>query len=709
MASIISDLFPSLSHGTKYHKCKEKFTNNDNNGLTNQTKAIIWENDYSSQPQQQLAINTLRTQYDDTLQKYKDVSKQISQNITNSLDRTSQSNPYLNKVIQFVSGQLCYVTAKGIAKYIASKEIMQSILSPTALTIVAINIPWQSTYAVPGSQIPTTPPLLAGTPITFGQSVGNEGSNIFVAELLSDEVTPTYMGCYTSASANISYIGDIPRHINAVFIQNGDFSQPELRSNTHKYITGEVTVPGWYFNEACLLNNSKKWAFPIPYPAGNQCAVIQNASYIYTTIALINGATYTISFSGCSRNCCNNQNQGNPIKVQLYTDSNAYISLIATCLPPVNAWTDYIYTFTVPTSQIYRLYFSGTNALGDQSSAIQNIVLSTVSQQNADGKYSYSDCQQSAIVNGFRYFGLQNVNPETNTGYCAVSNQPPSGTSSFGSECIQLNDATMGGGPNTVASYDVGSTSVISNMGKLAYVDGDSNLYTYAADNQTFDTSYSLLPNAIIAGNDIMGAAFKNATVSACETACNNNAQCAGFVTSSDGTQCWPKTQGIYPFKPSASENTNVYIRTKQPLNAAANNMNAHANTDTITYQHYINKGDVANIKEPPLIQLPSQLQSTLLQSTLNTLSTQIATLTSRFESGAKQASQQSMQNARGLQSYTSDIRHLVRKTTDAYNNSNNYENIVQDSDIVVLQQNYNYLIWSMMAMGTVLIAINVQ
>ena len=38
---------------------------------------------------------------------------------------------------------------------------------------------------------------------------------------------------------------------------------------------------------------------------------------------------------------------------------------------------------------------------------------------------------------------------------------------------------------------------------------------------------------------------------------------------------------------------------------------------------------------------------------------------------------------------------------------SENMNNIVSDSDIVVLQKNYNYLFWTILATGTVLISMN--
>ena len=40
---------------------------------------------------------------------------------------------------------------------------------------------------------------------------------------------------------------------------------------------------------------------------------------------------------------------------------------------------------------------------------------------------------------------------------------------------------------------------------------------------------------------------------------------------------------------------------------------------------------------------------------------------------------------------------------------NNNVQNIVNDSDIMVLQENYKYLFWSILAAGTVLVAMNLN
>ena len=94
------------------------------------------------------------------------------------------------------------------------------------------------------------------------------------------------------------------------------------------------------------------------------------------------------------------------------------------------------------------------------------------------------------------------------------------------------------------------------------------------------------------------------------------------------------------------------------------------------------------------------------MQTKLNLLSNQINNLTNQFSSGGKQVNQQSETNIQGINKYVKDIKKTNNKIKNYYNSS--YENILQDSDIVVLQKNYDYLFWSIIAITTVIISMNI-
>jgi hypothetical protein len=164
-------------------------------------------------------------------------------------------------------------------------------------------------------------------------------------------------------------------------IQNGDFKDPQLSSNSFNYyVTNPKTywpVPAWFFYSGALINNSTAWGYPTPYPNGNNQAVsIQDMAYIYTTMNLKVSTNYILSFWACGRDCCTDT-KVNPILIELFFNygGKERLAFIYTITPPINKWTQYSLTITTPVTSNCKLKFSGTKSYGDHSSAITNISL----------------------------------------------------------------------------------------------------------------------------------------------------------------------------------------------------------------------------------------------------------------------------------------------------------------------------------------------
>lgn len=965
------DPSPSLNQGKKFSKYqnniernlekkdqmlsdKEGFSEMTYKALTEKTNMVIDNNNYESQQQ---TINNLREEYEKTLKEYEDLSAKISQDVNRYVERVNPNNPYLNKNIRFSTGQVCYVTNQGVVKHIPSRKIWNSVNIPK--DYIDINLPWLDSYSTPETMIPTNPPLISGTPMKFGQSVGSEGSNVFVNELLPPKLTTSFKGCFAvnDNNDNMEFIGSKPPPLDKATIQNGNFSQPVIDNNSYRYLTGN-SVPGWYFNSAILVNNSGAWGYPRPYPNGNQCVSIQNLGSIHTIISLNAGVSYTLTLYACGRNCCMNPNEGNPINIELYTTSDELISQIANFTAPVNLWKQYSFTFKVSTSQSYKLYFKGTNRTRDRSTALQGITISGSATQS--GSYSYDNCRYAAISNGYRYFGLQNVNTSSKLGYCAVSNSEP-GISQYGTSrvvskmialwssntsgqpgniatisksgslqvlnssgkvvyssqgttktpsnylgcyndctkgrglptylgagktyetcnsaaeagnwsyfglqftqpngtsqcfvgndinlaksmgiaknCKALNGVQVGGGcsnaiysvepagnyfltlqkdgnmviyrgtsptdnqgkiwstntagkqksanPSVVASkgkyaqnwmstgstlapgdfigsddgkialvmqsdgnlvlytyqmdtnckkigdkmgggeganavYDIGMTAVSENIGKIAYVDENSDLYEYPSNNEIFGNTYSVsYKNLGTSGNDIPGAAFANANLESCKTACNKNPNCAGFALGVGGAYnngCWPKTNKMYPYGGPIQtlKGLNLYIRDKIPNSPPVGVTENTSSIDTVKYSGYNNGGDLKDSYGLASLTSVQKKQLEQLKTKMNMISNEITNLTNKFQTGTISAEEQSNENVTFVNNYNTDIHTTNNKfdilagdTTEKIEGMTirEIQNILKDSDIVVLQKNYEYLLWSILAAGTVLISMNI-
>ena len=95
------------------------------------------------------------------------------------------------------------------------------------------------------------------------------------------------------------------------------------------------------------------------------------------------------------------------------------------------------------------------------------------------------------------------------------------------------------------------------------------------------------------------------------------------------------------------------------------------------------------------------------LQTKINSLSSQLSSLTTGYNSSSTLALQQTSTNNVGVNEYINEISQTNEQIKDTSSN-NNFENILNDSNIVILQKNYEYLFWSILAIGIVLISMNV-
>lgn len=839
------DAFPSLQQGSTFQR-GQRLREGFSTSLAKETDDVVRSQDYHAR---QSALQQLQASYESTLAQYDRLAEQVSSAARGYFNRTNSDNPYLNKVVSFSTGEMGYVTHQGVFKWIPSTQVLQTLeISQTPQ--VSLSIPWNKAYAIPKTPLPTDPPLIAGTPVKAGQQLGLAGTSVFVNEWLPEDKQATYMGCFAD-NPDLTFIGGSPPS-TAVRIENGQFAQPSIASNTFQYIRTPTQIPNWVaYNAPALLNNSSAWGYPVPYPSGNQCISLQNASSIYQTLSLNTGVEYTLSFYACSRNCCSqNGPNGNPIEVQLYTaNGNAFIATLASVTPPVNSWTLLSYTFTVPTSQSYNLYFKGTNTNGDLSTGIQNVQLT--SEAVSEGTYTYEMCQSAAVQQGYRYFALQGVNTGTSTGYCAVSNSSPAiqqngpaqsvsksvpiwqtNTRQAGNTCIltqagalqvvdtngnvvysttstvtppppadgnytlvvqndgnlivyrslesnaeeppfimwssntsgkqqsadptkvstnskygvptmtsgqtlvagdfigstsgnlalmmqtdgnlvlytfevntstscqKMSDGHWGGGTSANASYDLGAVANPQMLGKVGYIDGNADLYTYPSNQQRYTTTYVQKSNTGSSQPSLQ--TVSGTTQAKCKSLCSRSDTCAGY--SFDGTTCALFDDNIYANN-EPMEGTTLYLRNKEPAQPLTSQLSF---LDTVTFAGYVNKGDIQSTYEDGLSAEMAGKERKMrgLQRKLDQLSSQMQEWTSEFEQGTEKVVRQGIKNEQGLQSYVGSLRETHNKVEQvATANEGGLQNILKDSDILVLQKNYEYLGWSILATGTVLVS----
>jgi len=231
-------------------------------------------------------------------------------------------------------------------------------------------------------------------------------------------------------------------------------------------------------------------------------------------------------------------------------------------------------------------------------------------------------------------------------------------------------------------------------------------LHSYPASNTQYSQKYTKIAGYQSSGNDIANASYGNATVQSCETTCNNNEDCAGFSFIND--VCYPKNSGMYPNgEKQVNSQSDLYIRDKIPITTPTGVSSKVNNIDSILYQNYTAGGELENSYGLSNATTSQKTQLSALQDKLNLITSQINGYTDKFSSGTNSFNNQSNKNMEGLGDYLKDFK----KTNNTIKNINalTVENILNDSDITVLQKNYEYLFWSILAAGTVLITMNIS
>jgi hypothetical protein len=346
------------------------------------------------------AYNTALTSYDGQV---KDI-----QTSRNAYLKRISDNTYLNKIVKFTNGTYAFVTNQGYVKKLETN--ISNYTNILNRDIVNISFSWNSNW-IPGTIISTDPQLVVGTPMTTtSQSIGNEGNNV----LYNSFDVPkniSYAGCYDD-SASTSYIGSRP---SMNYILNGDFSQNNINWYSSNMMTLSATqkLTNWDSN-ASYYKDIATAGYSGRGPTGKKDLVeLVGSQYITQTIDSLpisnyGNATYELTFYYCG--IINGSN------------NNSFAVIFdgvrqATIQPISNNWTMYKKNITVTDVGPKVLSFAGTGTSGKV--AIQDVTLYAV------GDYTYDNCRNTAVYQGKQYFGLQQYNTETETGFCSVSNTVP--------------------------------------------------------------------------------------------------------------------------------------------------------------------------------------------------------------------------------------------------------------------------------------------
>jgi hypothetical protein len=315
------------------------------------------------------------------------------------------------------------------------------------------------------------------------------------------------------------------------------------------------------------------------------------------------------------------------------------------------------------------------------------------------------------------------------------------------------------GGPWVNAVYKIVPSGNKSSLGKVAYIDPDSKLKEYPSSLLSYSDKYQLLNDFDSAGNDITQVNPSSNNVQGCIDECNANGDCAGFVYQPNGNSCYLKNSAMYPSgEKQYYPNSGITLGVRRPQIGSSVNKACSRDImdiDSIRYDNYV-KGDpmtsetncgttidlgedkntLTNLQNSMLSvgeQITDQTDNLYtknqnITNIMNQNSVQFnknvdmykandnkikneLNLPSRFQTNTNK--KEGMQNAVSQgQNAVSQRQNGVRTTdisseTDKNLTMNDLNSMLSDTDIRVLQENYSYIFWSILAVGLLTITVN--
>ena len=295
-------------------------------------------------------------------------------------------------------------------------------------------------------------------------------------------------------------------------------------------------------------------------------------------------------------------------------------------------------------------------------------------------------------------------------------------TSFIKSGCAVNNGVTYGG-KNINSIYEINEYKNMNrkDLGKVAYIDSDANLREYPESMLQKSNEYMVYNNYDSNGNDISNGVVPANNMETCKTACNSNTECAGFIYKPNEGKCFLKNSGMYPSsnRKYVDINSNIKMGVRQPkvnpdlIQTCNKKIN---NIDAVRYGSY-KKGDVMD--ENVYCGITEEIKQDV--SLYNTVSNKIGqvsnAITKKLDNVIKDTNKKpreyNKQNVTGVNSKNDNIITKLKIDNlqwiqENYGNMkegfgpnlNDIESMLSDADITVLQENYSYIMWSVLAVG---------
>ena len=678
-------------------------------------------------------LSTLKKQYDSLLQQLKAEQQKMLNSTNTYVDQTnSTKNPYLGKNVTTKSdGKTYYITGAGVAKLYTSNSDYKNIIGKN-------NCP-STTQQI--DSLPAYINTINGSPMIVGQQCGNEAKNVVVNNMISTEgLESKYVGCYNDSltSPAMTKMDDGKQIYDftsckqaAIDTGNIYFGLQNLNPTTNYsscYVSNDFNKSTKYkpSTTACQSDNDG-----YIYGAKSVNAIYKTSdtttpdtTYVglfkdtpNRTMNVINNGARTFTYETCKKEAVKinkkffglqNVNRKTDRSQCFVEDDYDKISKYGVSTASYKGGDNKTYGGNW-TNAVYQIDSKKSDYIGCYNDNESSPAMTAVGN-NAD-TYSFQTCQKEANNSGKQYFALQGG--KMGSSKCFVSDDLTE-AQKYGiyKPCIEstIDKNTYGVSGNN-AIYKMNKVGNLSYMGKMGYINSNSQLLEYPSHMILPGNNYSKY-----VGYDTNSKTLKtttNTTYTACVDECNKSKEYYGFVFDNSIQTCYFKGKDIInPSLKIPNPNTDLYIR---DLKINGTDVSCNKSIVNITSNQWGSYGKTNKYM--------SQNTKCGLSSALSGENTKIAHLKNKIgRVGGKiiiiltnlQKQNDDVKSKIGTNSnkIDADLKNYNKVMMDIQNykkNEPNMNNIVKDTNLLVLYQNYNYMFWTILAISTMIVSMKMM
>lgn len=281
---------------------------------------------------------------------------------------------------------------------------------------------------------------------------------------------------------------------------------------------------------------------------------------------------------------------------------------------------------------------------------------------------------------------------------------------------------------NTNAIYKLNALGNRASLGKIGYIDAESKLKEYPQSMLSLTNSYKIYPNTDLINEGANISSLVASDENACQTACNSLTDCYGYTYDTTVSNCWLKNGSIKDSSTTMTPTTGVHtgVRTMKPVvpKSCGSQM---VEVNTLQYDNYQRGEDMtAETECNKTISQKDTVKLDNIKSQLTMLGQEISAKMVQLYSQDSKIYEKMGTNARKFEEDLAKYKDINRRIKEQsiiegmhnkykgankykyepFTNINDVNGMLTDTNLRVLQENYTYFLWTILAIGILTITI---